>query len=173
MSKNWVEDKIIQFDYTNLNDKNNLMRYCELADINLSKIPHSKMKNYVINNLLMSNDLKCNDKYLFMFLYDLKSQQKYLPGLNISNLKIAFILWISDTTVWRAIKNLESFNLIIDTKDRFDERILIINENIITWKLNLYNDRLTRIEELRKHMAGSNVQLTNDYKSFIKQSNWN
>jgi hypothetical protein len=79
MFKNLVNDKVIKFDYINLNENKNLFKYCELADVNLLKIPHSNMKNYVMNYLYMSKNLKDREIMLFTFLYDFKSQQKYLP----------------------------------------------------------------------------------------------
>ena len=79
MTKKEVTNKVIQFDYSDLYNKTKLMKYCELANISLSGIHHSNMKNYVMNYLYMSKDLKPNDILIFIFLYDFKSQQKYLP----------------------------------------------------------------------------------------------
>ena len=169
MSKDWVDNKIIQFDYTDLNDKESLMRYCELADINLTSIPHSNMKNYVMNYLYMSKDLKDREIIVFMFLYDFKSQQKYLPWFVVNNRKLAYMLWIHETTVSKSINKLIEFNLLVIGKNKFNEKVLLINENINTWKINLYENELSSLEEFRKHCASSNVQLSEEYKTYKKK----
>ena len=55
-------------------------------------------------------------------------------------------------------------NLLLEGRNKFNEKVLIINENIDTWKVNLYENELSSLEELRKHCASSNVQLTQEYK---------
>jgi hypothetical protein len=72
-------NKVIQFNYSNLTKENNILEYSRLASFDLKSIPHSKMKNYVTNFLCMTEELSSAEKYIFYFLYDLKSQQRYLP----------------------------------------------------------------------------------------------
>ena len=165
MTKKEITNKVIQFDYTDLHTKTKLMKYCELANFNLSSVPHSKMKNYVMNYLYMNKDLKPNEILIFIFLYDFKSQQKYLSWLVTNNKKISFMTWIHDSIVSKSIKRLIDFNLLIKWKNKFDEKVLLINENIDTWKVNLYENELSILEELRKHCASSNKQLTEEYKA--------
>jgi len=145
--------------------KEKLMEYCKLNDIDLRTIHHSRMKNYVMNNLYCADELSENEKFLFTFLYDLKAQQRYLPWVNINQEKLAFILWKSKGTISRDINTLIHYNLIIKTKDRFNEVVLIPNENINTWWVAIDSERLSFLEEKRKHTASSHKQLETEYKS--------
>ena len=159
--------------YSDLNNKENLFRYCEYVDsINLKKVNHSKIKNYVMNYLYMIEELTSAEKYLFCFLYDFKSQQKFLPWLEIKYSKIAYMLWISKSTISKIFKKLFEYNIIIEWLNIFNEKILIINEDITTWWIAINEERLSYLEESRKHFASSNVQLSEEYKIYSKVK-WN
>lgn len=164
MLKDKSQNIVIPYNYENLKDKDNLIKYCKLADFNLSSISHSKMKNYVMHYLYMIEELNPSEKLLFTFLYDFKSQQKYLPWIVVNNSKIAYILWISEATISRQLKTLIIYNLVIEDDNRFKERVLIVNENIHTWWIVIDEKKISYIEEFRKHLASSNVQLTSEYK---------
>jgi len=159
--------------YSDLNNKENLFMYCKYVDtINLKKINHSKLKNYVTNYLYMVEELTSAEKYIFIFLYDFKSQQKFLPWLQIKYSKIAYMLWISKSTIWKTLKKIIKYNIIIEGLNIFNEKILIINEDISKWLVVINWEKLSYLEEFRKHMASSNVQLSEEYKRYIKE-NWN
>jgi len=172
MPKNKSENIVIPYSYENLQDKDNLINYCKLADFNLSSISHSKIKNYVMHYLYTIEELNPSEKHLFTFLYDFKSQQKYLPWIVITNSKIAYILWISEATISRQLRTLQTYNLIIEDENRFKERVLIVNENIDTWWIAVDEKKISYIEEFRKHLASSNVQLTSEYKLVKNELKW-
>jgi len=161
-----MTNKVIENNYDNLHIKEKLMEYCELNDIDIRTIHHSRIKNYVMNNLYCADELSENEKFLFTFLYDLKAQQRYLPWVNINQEKLAFILWKSKGTISRDINTLIRYNLIIKAKDRFNETVLIPNENINTWWVAIGTERLSFLEEKRKHTASSHKQLESEYKSY-------
>ncbi len=158
-------NEVINFDYQNLDSKKWMMLHCKLSDVNLKSFHHSKTKNYVTNNIYCSSDeLSETERLIFLFIYDLKAQQKYLPWIHINQDKIAFILWKSKAVISRSINNLISYNIIIKEKDRFWEYMYIPNENIDKWWVSIDIDRLNFLEEKRKHTASSNTQLTEEYK---------
>ena len=70
--------KVIPFEYEELYDEDKLYEYCKLADFKFKTINTSSMKNYVTNFLFMVEELSSAEKYIFYFLYDLKSQQRYM-----------------------------------------------------------------------------------------------
>jgi len=74
-----MENKVIEFQYENLDNPTELMNFCEMSNVNLKTLQHSKIKNYVMNNLYLADELNDSDKILFTFIYDYISQQKYLP----------------------------------------------------------------------------------------------
>lgn len=158
-------NKVIENSYDNLHIKEKLMEYCEKNDIDLRTIHHSRIKNYVMNSLYCADELSENEKFLFTFIYDLKAQQRYLPWIHISQEKLAFILWKSKGTISKDINSLISKNLIIKAKNRFNETVLIPNENINTWWVSIDMERLSFLEEKRKHTASSHKQLESEYKS--------
>jgi len=162
-------NEVIPFHYQNLDSKKWLIIHCELSDINLKKFHHSKTKNYVTNCIYCcSDELSETERIIFLFIYDLKAQQKYLPWVHINQDKLAFILWKSTAVVSRAINNLISYKILIKEKDRFWDYMLIPNENINLWGVSIDVDRLNFLEEKRKHTASSNTQLTKEYQSYTK-----
>ncbi len=161
-------NKIINFNYLDLGSKQWLMNHCELSDINLKSFHHSKIKNYVMNSLYCTDELSDNEKLVYTFIYDLKAQQKYLPWIYINQWKIAFILWKSTSSISRDINSLIEKNLLIKSKDRFDETMIVPNENINTWAISVDTERLNFLEEKSKHTASSNTLLNKEYKSYLK-----
>jgi len=164
-------NKIIQFDYELLVQEGKLYDYCRLADFDLRTINHSKAKNYVTNIVYMSEELTEKDKYVFCALLDFKAQQKFLYYLAISIKKLAGVLWMSVWKLHGSIKNLETYNLIIQETNTYGDKIIIINENILTWWVAIDKNKLGQIELLRKQLAGSNVQLTDWYKNYNSELN--
>jgi hypothetical protein len=77
---------------------------------------------------------------------------------------------MSESTVSKAIRKLIKFNLLIEGKNKFEEKILLVNENINTWKIDLHKNELSSLEEFRKHCASSNVQLSEEYKNNKKKT---
>lgn len=163
-----MTNKVIENNYDNLNIRDHLMKYCEMNDIDLRTIHHSRMKNYVMNYLYSADELSDNEKFIFTFIYDLKAQQRYLPWVAINQEKLAFILGKWKSTVSKHINSLIKYKLIIKAKDRFWENILIPNENINTWAVAIDSERLSFVEEKRKHTASSHKQLEWEYKTYIK-----
>lgn len=159
---------IIEFNYQDLDSKEGLINHCKMSDINLKQVNHTKMKNYVMNNLYCADEINDSERMIFTIFYDLKSQQKYLPWITTSQEKIWLILNKSSWTISAGIKKLIQFNMLIKQKDRFGAVIFIPNENINTWWVSIDTDRLSYLEETRKHCASSNVQLTQEYKKHIK-----
>jgi len=163
-----MKNNIIEFEYKNLNSKEWLMIHCELSDVNLKSIHHSKIKNYVMNSLYCSDELSDNEKLLFIFIYDLKAQQKYLPWIHINQERIAYILGKSVSSISRDINTLIDKNLIFKINNRFNDCIIVPNENIYNWWISIDLDKLNFLEEKRKHNASSNVQINNEYKNYLK-----
>lgn len=164
-----MSNEIIDFNYESINTIDWLMEHCIKADFDIRSIHHSKIKNYVMNPIYIADELSDNEKVLFTFIYDLKAQQKYLPWIYINQEKLAFILWKSASTISRDIQTLIEYNLIFKAKDRFWETLLIPNENINTWGVAIDEERLSFLEELRKHTATSNTQLSDEYKHHLKR----
>jgi hypothetical protein len=82
-------------------------------------------------------------------------------------------LWMSVWKLRDSIKNLEKYNLIIQDTNAYGDKIIIINENILTWWIAIDKNKLGQIELFRKQLAGSNVQLIdwyNDYNSELNSS---
>ena len=166
-------NKIIPFNYEWLVEEAKLYDYCRLTDFDLRKMNHSKTKNYVTNFVYMSEELTEKDKYVFLALLDFKSQQKFLYYLAISFKKLAGVLLMSVWKLRDSIKNLEKYNLIIQDTNAYGDKIIIINENILTWWIAIDKNKLGQIELFRKQLAGSNVQLIdwyNDYNSELNSS---
>lgn len=162
-------NEVIPFSYQNLDSKKWLMTHCKLSDINLKKFHHSKTKNYVTNNIYCcSDELSETERLIFLFIYDLKAQQKYLPWIHINQDKLALIIGKSTAVVSRAINNLVGYNMLIKEKDRFWDYMLIPNENIKQWWISIDTERLNFLEEKRKHTASSNTQLIQEYKNYTK-----
>lgn len=158
--------KKILHDYEALNEKENLMNYCKECDVDIRSIPHSKMKNIVTNRLYICGELNDLEKLVFITIYDLKAQQKYLPWVNITQERLAQILCKSKSSISKALNNLSKYNLIFKRKDRFWDKILIPNENIDDWGVAIDTDKLSLMEEKRKHTASSNKQLETEYKNY-------
>jgi len=158
--------KVIPFEYEELYDEDKLYEYCKLADFKFKTINTSSMKNYVTNFLFMVEELSSAEKYIFYFLYDLKSQQRYMHWLVINNKKIAMLLWLSESIVSRTIRKLVLYSMIYLWINKYNEKVIIINEVIDKWWVAINETRLSYIEEFRKHLASSNVQLTEEYKSY-------
>lgn len=160
--------KVIEFTYDNISTQEGLKNHCTLSSVDIRSIHHSKTKNYVTNLLYCSEELSETDKLIFMFIYDLKAQQRYLPWVQVNQKKIAFILGISESTVSRAFQNLTMYNLLIESENKFGDKIVIPNENILLWWVAINTNKLSVLEELRKHTASSNNQLTEEYKAQMK-----
>lgn len=158
-----MKNTVIEFEYENLDDITELMYFCDMSEINLKTLQHTKMKNYVMNNLYLADELNDSDKVLFTFIYDYKSQQKYLPWIQVTQEKLATMLGKSKSSISKSLKNLIQYNLIIKAKNRYGETIFIPNENIKTWWTAIDMQRLSLLEETRKHTASSNKQLTDEY----------
>jgi len=161
--------KVIEFNYESIHTPKGLHEHCNMSDVDIRKVDHSKPKNYVTNLLYSTEELSDIEKLVFLFIYDLKAQQKYLPWIKVNQKKIAFILGVSESTVSRAFLNLIRYNLLIESENRFGEKIIIPNENINTWWVAIDSNKLSVLEELRKHIASSNRQLTEEYKSQMKE----
>ena len=116
----------------------------------------------------MVDELSSAEKYIFFFLYDLKSQQKYVHWLAINNKKIAMLLWVSESIVSRTIKTLALYKMVYLWVNKYNEKVIIINEVIDKWWVATNEVRLSYIEEFRKHLASSNIQQTEEYKNYNK-----
>lgn len=149
--------------YENLNTTEWVMMYCKVSDINIRKINHSKPKNNVMNRIHCS-DINQTAKNIFIFLYDLKSQQKYLAWIYTNQKTISVILDISESVISNAILIMKDLNLIIEKVDRFGSKFLIPNEDYNSWNIDIDPLRLSKLEEIRKHCAWTNKQLTDEYK---------
>jgi len=160
---------VIEFTYDSISTPKGLKDHCNLSSVDIRSIHHSKTKNYVTNLLYCTEELSDIEKLIFLFIYDLKAQQKYLPWIQVNQKKIAFILGVSESTVSRAFLNLIRYNLLIESENRFGEKIIIPNENILTWWVAIDSNKLSILEELRKHIASSNRQLTEEYKTQMKE----
>jgi len=169
--------KKINHLYKWLTEKNNLIKYCKESDVSLKEFNHSKLKNLITNELYSIKELKDNEKFLFLFLYDLKSQQKYLPWINLSQNSLSNILHKSKSTISKTLNSLIKKNLIIKNNIyQMEWKILIINENIETWKVNINVDTKNRLELLRKWLASNNIYLKDLYEEnsdFEKKSSKN
>ena len=82
------KEEILEFKYDGIDEEKGLMEYC--STYNLKKGTHSKPKNYLINSLYAS-DIGSTERDIFIFFYDMKSQQKYLPDIQINNVELAKI----------------------------------------------------------------------------------
>gem|GEM_PF-4027899 len=86
------KETVLEFTYNNLDTEEGMVEYSELADTyNLRKGTHSKTKNYVINSLY-SIDISSQERELYLLLYYLLAQQKYLPSIQLNNTQISQIL---------------------------------------------------------------------------------
>ena len=160
------KETVLEFTYNNLDTEEGMVEYSELADTyNLRKGTHSKTKNYVINSLY-SIDISSQERELYLLLYDLLAQQKYLPSIQLNNTQISQILWKDKSTISKSINRLIEKNLLSKTQNIHGYDCYVVNENINTWWLAIDKKRLDLMELKRKHLAWLNTHHSEGYKDY-------
>lgn len=167
MSSN--DQKILtEYDYDTIYNLDNHMKYCEMNHAHFKKWHKSWVKNIVMNSLYACDELITVEKYIFIYIYDMKAQQKYLPGIQTNQKSISLILWISDATLSRAIQKLVQSHMLVIWENQFWDKTFIPNENITTWWVSVDMKRLSHISALRKQNASQNQQVTEEFQRYAK-----
>jgi DNA-binding transcriptional regulator GbsR (MarR family) len=86
----------------------------------------------------------------------------------INNQFLAKVLWLSKSEVSKSLKKLSEKN-ILSYKYIIDQKFLIPNEDITSWKVENSQDKLVKIETMRIFMAKRNVQLRDSYQDMLKK----
>ena len=144
-----------------------LKRYLIESEKKNLKEAHTKMLNKVNDYIYSIENLSIKEKFIFMFVYDFKAQQKYTPWLIINNQFISDNLWISKSEISKIIKSLSDKNLLW-YKYVLDKKLLVPNEDIKSWDINLDKNRLISLENERTNMMRRNL----DFRELHIEYSW-